>query len=316
MGSSRNVFKGLNEDIDYYHSGGGYDYSTLNGWEANTDNDNVTEEISPVLEGMAGVHDDTIDATSASGYNNQSYHRCLRPAAGQGHYGVAVFDGSIFAFDSAALLNNFFDCDSGDHFFSFIDLVCKCDNTGLDQYLKGINLAATSACAIGCIVVDCEADPGNTVSAFAGTQSGSNVYYINCISANCGRGLNLATSGGTAYVYNCTSWGCTKDLNIGSGQIVYAKNCIVPVIDDSGTLYKTTCLEANANYRSTANRDFRLVGVNPSARGQGTDLSADGVFPFNDDIAHRLMGNNKPGKTRVGAWDIGASQYIQRIKAA
>ncbi len=49
-----------------------------------------------------------------------------------------------------------------------------------------------------------------------------------------------------------------------------------------------------------AGGDFRLTAADTGARGRGRDLSADAILAFDDDIN---------GNPRVGAWDVGASQY-------
>jgi hypothetical protein len=135
--------------------------------------------------------------------------------------------------------------------------------------------------------------------------SGNGVAIVNSLAYECdSHGIRFTTSGGAAgLAYNCTSVNNSGDgfsvQNI-NDCVVVVKNC---VSDGNGVDYDTfdagtthcsssdgTANGANAltsqafTFVDDANDDWHLHANDLGALGLGTDLSADGTFPFDDDV--------------------------------
>lgn len=85
-----------------------------------------------------------------------------------------------------------------------------------------------------------------------------------------------------------------------------ARNCCASgntTLDWQGTWSQTTCTaeDATPTYVDSANDDFHLASNDTVCINNGTDLSGDANYAFDDDIDFQ---------TRTGSWDIGMDEYF------
>jgi len=143
----------------------------------------------------------------------------------------------------------------------------------------------------------------------------------------------LSSTYGTLYAYNNTFYnvGYALEIASGVGNTLYAKNNLAQSCDNSGghgcyytaggSFHASSDYnvsddiedddEINATYTSgdiatstfvsTSNLDFHLAANDTAARNVGMDLSADGAFPFSEDIDGNARDYGE-------AWDIGADE--------
>jgi hypothetical protein len=294
LASSRRA--GTNESISDYE-GGSPDYTEgqFGTWEAATDNNNVTGAVSPVLEvyaeGGGGSLWDETAVDFLGGTNNATYMRIVRPAAGNKHSGIIVTDGSAAGFRDAATTPSYLFqlADTGPIYFQ--DLIIT--RTGIDNlYDCGIKvLSGCTAHVVGCLVFGFE---GRGIQLESG-----GAIAVNCVVHAVDR--CMFTSGITVYCYNVTENGCTRNSIFNSGTAT-TKNCVWDTaISNSGTHNQTTNVTGTPTYVDAAGDDFHLDPDDTVALDNGTDLSADGTFAFDDDI---------DGDTRSGTWDVGFDEVV------
>ncbi len=297
---------GANENIQTYDSGGGKDFTVLSVYETATDIDLVSADQSEMLEIAKGTHDDQVFLAGAT--TDATRFRCIRPIAGEGHSGVPLTDGSIAAFVRTVATGSTYGINEA--FSRFEDLVIDhnySDASGLTTvYLEGNNSAA-----IGILVVRSQNTGAGGSIGFKSV--GTNSFFINCLAHDC-KTRGFQVTDGTGHFYNCTqNLASGQSILIGTGKTANSKNCVWDdAIVNNGTHNQTTNVTDTPTYRDSANNDFRLKGIDTVARGQGTDLSGDATFPFDDDIHDRVMGATKSGKKRVGTWDVGFHQFYSR----
>lgn len=289
MTSSRRV--GTNESISTYYSGGGKDYSLLTTWEAATDNNLVTGAVSEVLECYARSHNDRV--TLAGATTNSSYFRIIRPASSQGHAGIPKFDGSCVAFASTVANHGIVATEA---YASIQDLVVKLTINSTTTYAAlGAYNAYAGRSFVGCLVVDSvNAGAGVVHGIYMAPGSGIDGYIVNCLVHN-NDGMGIEGDTGNTYIYNTTSVGnADYDLVGTAGGNLYAKNVIY---GDRSTVNwtETTCTNGSPAYVDSANDNFMLAPSDYVAKNQGTNLSGDSKFAFDDDILESVR----------GIWDIG-----------
>ena len=306
MATSRRA--GTNEQIKTYGTGKDYTEGQLATWEQATDTDHVTDAETDVLEvykegSGGGLWDDNdiIDGST----NNASYFRIIRAASGEGHSGIPKDDGTVAGFRSSIDTTLRVDED----YTQLQDLVGKRNGAGGANTVFYI-YNCDEAKIIGCIAYDGN-EGGLGARGFdirpAATKVG---YAINCLTHNDYRGFTVRDS--IAYIYNCTENGSSdKSLYIFAGATANTKNCILDTaIYNGGTHNQTTNVTGTPTYVDSANDDFHLDSGDTVAKDQGTDLSADGNFAFDDDINDGVMGAGKAGETRSGTWDVGFDEYV------
>ena len=309
MGSARKT--GTNENIQTYDSAGGKDYTALTTWEQATDIDLVTGTQSEVLECYKGAHNDEVSFSGATA--NSSYFRILRPATGEGHSGIPKIDGSVVAFtrsgtDSACFFLN-------ENNIQLQDLVVEFDttHTGSVSYCYFLVNSSNDQACVGCLALEgSRGDTGNSHVGFAGYD---NHYFIDCLAHNLesdgtGDGFLLL---GAANCYNCTSTNNGRGMAEESIANPVAKNCISShnTTDWFGTWTKTTCTAENdePTYVNSGGDDFHLDSSDTVAKGNGTDLSGDANYAFDDDIDGDTMSDWPIGfdePVAGGADEIGA----------
>lgn len=302
MASSR--VTGTSEDVSTYNSAGGADYSDVGVWESATDIDLPTNMTSPVLEVQAHgsqLHDD--DANLLGETSSATYFRIVRAAAGARHNGIPTDDGSQAGFEKGTgytaggvfLLNE-------DH-QSIQDLVLKrTANEATTRHT--LDCRDANARVIGIIIYDSlNNGTGNVNGIRLSGGAAESSFAIDCLVFNLdGDGIQVANIG-NAYIYNCTIVDCDDDgIDINSGVTADIKNCLLDNtnnLENSGTINETTNFKGSFTFVDEANDNFRLPANDTNAKGQGTDLSADANFAFDDDLDRRTRNN----------WDIGAFRY-------
>ena len=288
---------GTNEDINTYDSGGGSDYSDLETWEQATDIDCVGGTISPVLEVKKGVHADRDAIDGAT--TDSTYFRIIRAYSGDAFReigsGLPATDGTCAAFvytvdESIFKIKEDYD--------QVQDLVLQ-SNTAED-YKSTFEFRDCDAAKLICCAV-LYMDGGGTNQRLVDINcSGETAYVIGCLLRSTNIGILMTA--GTGYIYNTTVDDCTSSITIGAGDTANSKNCIyVDGASNNGTHNVTTCIDSDTpTFVNAAGLDYHLQYSDSLARENGTDLSADGSFAFDDDV---------DGHVRTGTWDIGAYQY-------
>jgi len=269
-------------------------WSTLAAWEDRTDVNCVTGATGYVLTCYpdSASYDQYIALAGAT--TDTSYFRVIRAAAG--HERQASFTGS-----------------SGNYTFyvneansGVYDLSISSTATG-STYLAGIQIALS-----GCRVVGCDVGPfTNATTINTGIYNSSTVAYlvnnyIHGVSTTVSTSSAITSQGAgkVIYAYNNTiDTALTGLLGRTSGVINGTNNIVRNVTTTtSGTVNSTTSLLTTGAGNVTFGAVPYLSAVDTAAKDQGTDLSADGVFPFND----AYDGNARPSGA---AWDIGCDEY-------
>lgn len=272
--------------------GFGRDYTALATWEAATDTNLVTATAGEVLECYddAASFNDSVTIEGAT--TNTRYFRVIKPAEGQGHNGTPN-NGVTFSISSGDEVFHI-----KEHSASIHDIIGQ--NTGSGETVFG-GSTDYRAIFVGCIAFD---SPSITLAGFGCNQGTTphegDLTYINCLALNCARGFRVNTDN-TNLCYNCSAVDCGTGFVRVRGTCI-AKNCIACdcTTDFDGSWTKTTCYEGDATvFVNQANDDCHLAEADTTCRGNGTDLSADGTYAFDDDI---------DGETR-SAWDIGFDEY-------
>ena len=159
-------------------------------------------------------------------------------------------------------------------------------------------------------------------NAFYAATSGNTAYIFNTLIYDMGR-VNHDDSGAGVfqYWYNCTAQNVTAAEGAfhSWGNRGVFKNCIAQDCTDGFAGHINTTDSTNncsdiasdapganpqtgvVTFTNKAGDDFSLSVSDAYAKDLGTDLSADAIFPFSDDII---------GVSRSDTWDIGAFAYI------
>ena len=256
------------------------------------------------------------DNTYVSGATtNSSYFRVITAAEGQrGTKTSGVRFEKTFAINNASIVT------LAENYASLYDVGVKGITTDITAsvIISGVILGADYNRVVGCTAYDMQADAVSTGRP-TGIQTWDvpHGYIIDSVVTGSNGGASGATTSGmylrnstvisTIYVYNNTVVSNEKyGIGIVKGtanQIVYAKNNVAQgnttsqIYNLNGTLHETT----NATSGVVLDADgYHLDPTDTTARGNGTDLSADSVYSFNDDIDGNIR----------SAWDIGADEYV------
>jgi len=293
---------------DYEATAGGDILAALDAWEAATDNDLVTATMGEVLliKNRAGdtpyILSDVFVAQGAT--TNSSYFRVIRPYPGdepniQLTTGTRVSMASMSPTQSRAFRMR-------EDYFQMQDIgamgVATHNISAFSVFVSGDQDLVR---VIGCICsVTCSGSAD--VNAFAC----SNAILVNCGAYDADDGFRMVNESGTAaggYILNCTAENCGVSYYcISTGaRTYYAKNCISQnagsqdfQASTDAVWDQTTNTIDDVTFEDAANNDYHLDSTDTGAIGNGTDLSADGTYAFDDDIDYG---------TRAG-WDIGADE--------
>lgn len=132
------------------------------------------------------------------------------------------------------------------------------------------------------------------------TQSANAVTVLNCTSHSSpsgtgGRGFTISADGGSVRMQNCLAANATANCFEASGTTTLSHNASADTTaSGTGSRISQTFTFVNA-----AGGDLRLTQTDAGGRAFGTDLSADGTYPFGTDLF---------GTSRVAPWDIGACE--------
>lgn len=319
MASSRRT--GTNESVNTYGDAT-RNYTVLATWEADTDINLVTGTISYVLE----CYDDAASfndyVTIAGATTSSSYFRIIRPAAGQGHDGTP---------------NNgvYFNSTSAQHIFlineansQVQDIIATLSVNSATSFVCFGSSATGGGVFVGCIAFD-STNIGTGVARGFGIGNVANVKFINCFAHNNsshGFLTSAGVAGGNTFYYNCisTNNGGNGFLFQSTANTYSLKNCLsignlltAFVNSSTGTMDVDYCASddlsaddwggtgnitsASVTFANSAGNDFHLASTDTDVIDDGTDLSADATYPFDDDIDKT---------TRTGSWDIGFDEYV------
>lgn len=318
---------GTNENINTYgSSGAGRDYTSLQTWESATDNDLVTSTTSEVLE----CYDDDASYDNSVGVSgatvNSTYFRIIRAAETARHNGTP---------STGVYINNTNDAHTfyiTEEYFQIQDIICEqtinSTNTRHTIYANGV-----SNVFIGCLIVD-------SLNAGSGRSGGlrlgrDGIVLVLCLVHNVEyMGIyHSPGAGNTVYYYNCTL--------ISNPYAIYNDNgtCVVKNTLANGNTFESgdyTGSSYNASSDTSApgtnsrteqtftfvdsdNDNFHLSGSDAGAKDYGDDLSADGVFAFDDDIDFETISTWSIGFDSIvaaaGALPMAQDSYFRRRSA-
>ena len=305
MASARVVAS--NENVQTYGDGT-RDFTDLNTWEAATDIDLVAAAQSEVLECFddAASFDDDIAVAGAT--TNASFFRIIRPASGQGHDGTP---NNGFFIDSTIADHTF---RITEDFFSLQDIIIRHIFSSSDEF--NVTMRGDNSTCVGVICFDSVNNGAGGANHF-NSFNGVDVVFVDCIGINPDEhNFRLNPGGGiTTYVYNCTVIDAgSNGVRAESGTIV-AKNVlstgnttgdfvtaggvftgsVTNASGDASAPGSTPRINQTFTFVNAASDDYHLAAGDAGAKDFGTDLSADAVFAFDDDIDGDLF----------GTWDIG-----------
>ena len=294
MATSRRT--GVNEQISTYGAGGfGRDYTSLQTWEAATDNDLVTATESEVLECYddAAEFDDTVNIGGAD--TNASYHRIIRPAGTIGTGGWQGHDGTP---NNGVHFHN--QSTSGlplnEEYASLQDLIYQHTNPDENNTI-GLSCGDPNCLLVGLIVIDITSANGTArgvrlengvavncivmrTDSFGLEFNDGNCYFYNCNSIDNG-GRGFSDGGGTGICKNCLSDGNSNDDFEDGGNFASSNNNASSDDTAPGT---SSRINQTFTFVASGSDNYHLTSGDAGARTYGADLSADGVFAFDDDI--------------------------------
>lgn len=288
MASSRRLPVSYNTST-YGGAGLGRDYTVLATWEAATDINLVTATMGEVLE----CYDDadfTDNVELAGAITSSSYFRVIKPASGQGHNGTPTVGVNFTRSDGDTLKIS-------EHNGQIQDIIAFATSTTINTQCFVVTSGCQYCWFVGCIGKITTSS--NQAFIIQNLLSGA----VNCLAYESAIGFRSNFSGVGAKFYNCTAYGCGTGFEATAGAPI-AKNCVAEgnTTNWFGTWTKTTCTdEDGVVFVNTATDDYHLDSTDTAAKDQGTDLSADATYAFDDDI---------DGDTRSGSWDIGFDENL------
>lgn len=306
----------------------GRDYTSLTAAEAGQQA--VESDFAVIGENVEFVCDGFIDSASAgisfAGWSNASstQHIIVRPASGAeagmpwrttGAYTIpggasaciSVSDGmprfENFQLDVVAFGFSFqhYGISSGAYFEADGMLVRYVGNASNDALARAFNSAFGGYRARNCVALDFDGSGGGSdrVAFQNGANTGNRVIY-NCTAINCLIGVMENATGADVLVKNTLvdSRGLSGAVAFGT---TYAAGSDYNASDDATAPGANSRQSQTFTFVDASGGDFHLASTDAGARTYGTDLSADGTWPFASDF---------DGQARTGSWDIGADQYV------
>ena len=205
------------------------------------------------------------------------------------------------------------------------------ENTNAGSSVSGMSFVSNNTSNdyrfIGCYIRNPNSTGNGTgVAHFQGGAVGTKLdYFINNIFEGWNVGYNVADRA-TSALYTNTLVSCNTGSHIDgvagnhnlTNNLYY--NCGIDIFGfdaarDTATYNATSNSTLGDDVTGTGNRvsqtfsfltagDYHLASGDTGAKGFGTDLSADAIYPFNYDIENAI---------RNGTWDIGCSQTIATL---
>lgn len=312
-GTNENVSTGGDVSRDYNLTAG-----EMTTWEGDTDRELASENVSEVLEIYDDAEFDFNDIQLNGAISDASYFRIIRPTSGAEHKGI--MDDGIIIKPTAMTTYLFYINESHT---SVQDITVKtgslptgatcyalylspfddtsfagCIVDGEEQesvtgtrvgfYLKG-STAAAPPVAINCLAINLSST--GICAGFRSSSSAANNEHeiISSGAHNCDVGLERA-SAITQRIINCDFSGNTDDVNG----------------DFSGSNWTTNNpatyngVAGSPTFVASGSDNYHLADADTVLRGNGTDMSGDGVFAFDDDVDF---------DTRL-PWDIGFDENL------
>lgn len=308
MGSSR--LMPLKYNVSTF-GGPDRDYQTLSAWEVATQADLVTAQLGQVLFCYADEASYNIRVNISGATVDADYFRVIMAAPGQEHdgdpsKGVRIIQTAEF-FQSVLIAN--------EDYSGFYNLNAYGSGDSANAR-SGIKLEGNYTKAIGNISRCLNVGAGLAYSFLSATDNRTQYYVNNIGFKSKENGFRFNSTGGVFYVYNNTSvynGGSGIDINLGS---VHAKNNIAQ--DNVGTQIRegvplasdVTNVTSGVTFKDVANDIYLLAHADTVAKAQGTDLSGDAVFPFDDDI----LTNFRRTFFNTGEWTIGAHDPFGEVE--
>jgi len=276
------------------------DYQSLAVWEAATDNDLVTAAKGEVLDCYADSvsYDQTVLIIGA--ITNTSYFRVIRAASGEGHSGVPG-SGVQFIHNEDGIATMF---SVNEDYAQVQDLVITMNgNSATSRFtIRVISSGINNVGIIGCLVKNLNSGAGSGYGYFC--SAASSYQIVNTLMYECKTDGILQTSG-TGYIYNCTVVDNADDGIDFDGGTMTVKNCVAQGNggdDIEGSPTQVTNVTSGVLFQDAAADNYLLSGSDTAAKNQGTDLSSDANYPFDDDVIY----TTRPQETD---WDIGFNEY-------
>ena len=278
--------------------------------------------MTPVLE----LYDDTADKDDrinlSGATSSSSFFRFVRAASGQGHDGTSNNGVNFKSTANASVFRLF------ESFVHVQDIICtiSANHTSNARYCVD---GRDGSRVVGVICFDSiNTGTGNARDYLV---DGDDIVFVLCLSENPEQHCLRAApgAGNTAYFYNCAfidagSGGAGDGVLNANGTVVCKNVLSKGAADDDfdpGTYTgSVNCASGDAStdnlpagshrkdqtftFVNAAGNDYHLADGDAGAKDFGTDLSADAVFAFDDDISDGTMGGEKSGEL-FNVWDIG-----------
>jgi hypothetical protein len=303
--------------LDYNIStfgGSARDYTSLAAWESDTDTDLVSAAKGEVLECYTDEPFYDQKVTISGAIVNSDYFRVLMAASsceskGLKNNGVKFKTSCVGVFLSCILVysENYVGLYDFEVELLAGDNKCRCIMIENSSYVKCVGLVLSGA------------SPGDYIYGIYFNEVSSTCYVINCLildlSGYVPIGVDFGNNTNPHYAYNCTFDKIAGEYVAASmtnwprnPSPIVIKNCISTHVTAPTAAYDflnitniTTCSTNDLiQYVDYVGRDLHLSMDDTIAKDNGTDLSADLIFPFDDDIDLQLRTNN--------AWSIGSDE--------
>ena len=225
---------------------------------------------------------------------DSDYFRVIKPASGEGHDGTP---GTGVKFSRSA---GFLTIDIQENYAGIYDLEVVHTGTSASAWGAIRIYYANPGRVVGCLLA-LPSSTDSTGAALYVIDAASSGIVVNTLAYDSAR-AGLEVYSGVGRFYNCTAVNSTYGFRHMGGTAI-AKNCIAEnnTTNWDGTWTKTTCTDDDGvAFVDAANDDYHLAASDTAAKDQGTDLSSDADFAFDDDV---------DGDTRSGSWDIGFDEY-------
>ncbi len=287
-------------------AGFGRNYTDVATWEADTDNNLVTAAKGEMLTCFADAAPYLLPniCTISGSINNANYFRVIRAANGEHGTGTS---GVRFYYNDLSANTAMFVLSESVHVYD-IAVYFTGTTTNAPRYCFQCRNSDMKPVLVGCVASSLATTGG--IVGFYSSNTGSPIL-INCVfSSNNSSSYAGFLAGDTSTgmtCYNCTcvgaaSYGWFSGTAPNTGVSRALKNCIAQGqtnhILAAPFFVQTSCLTTGVTFAADG---YNLASTDQAAKDTGTDLSADSVFPFTDDID----GDIRP---LGSAWDIGCDE--------